>query len=247
MAVAILTGLIVGLFATGSAWFLIRQESVRAGVQRGTAVRKAKIQVITSRLTKDLEVTNSLEYQFGDHKGEWTWNDVKQFEKQINDIGVPLSDHLDRELPGSGASVLIRDVVGEVGKGPVHYEYSRLLALRASIRNVIERLEFYVDRSSINQGPNPRIENPTDKEGSMDPDAGRFHELASELEEEIAERKGWIKFHRGELVSIKGQQFRVVDIGELHVILKSVASDPNEGLAQLRQVIGGADVVERPG
>ena len=155
MAVAILTGLIVGLFATGSAWFLIRQESVRAGVQRGTAVRKAKIQVITSRLTKDLEVTNSLEYQFRDHKGEWTWNDVKQFEKQINDIGVPLSDHLDRELPGSGASVLIRDVVGEVGKGPVHYEYSRLLALRASIRNVIERLEFYVDRSSINQGPNP--------------------------------------------------------------------------------------------
>lgn len=59
----------------------------------------------------------------------------------------------------------------------------------------------------------------------MNPDSGRFHELASQLEEKIAENKGWVKFDCGEIISIKGQQFRVVDIASTHVILRSVASE----------------------
>ncbi len=60
----------------------------------------------------------------------------------------------------------------------------------------------------------------------MNPDTGTFHELASRLEEKIAENKGWVRFERGEIISIKGQQFRVVDIASTHVILRPVVSEP---------------------
>lgn len=63
----------------------------------------------------------------------------------------------------------------------------------------------------------------------MDPTTGRFHELSSETEvAEVfrnADERGWVRFRLGELVSIKGQQFRVVDIGTTHVILRSEASE----------------------
>ena len=59
----------------------------------------------------------------------------------------------------------------------------------------------------------------------MNPDTGVFHELTSDLEEESAENKGWARFARNETISIKGQQFRVIDIGRTHVVLRSLASE----------------------
>ena len=80
----------------------------------------------------------------------------------------------------------------------------------------------------------------------MDPGTGRFQHLSHEEAHAIAERdidklrqamsrgtpeatirmmQDWIVFAIGELVSIKGQQFRVVDIGGTHVVLRSYASE----------------------
>ena len=59
----------------------------------------------------------------------------------------------------------------------------------------------------------------------MDPMTGEFHRLQDEIEKKVAEDKGWAIFRIGELVSIKGQQFRVVDIGGTHVVLRSRASE----------------------
>lgn len=60
----------------------------------------------------------------------------------------------------------------------------------------------------------------------MDPTTGQFEKLRDQVEALAAERdKGWVIFRLGELVSIKGQQFRVLDIGSTHVILRSAASE----------------------
>ena len=58
----------------------------------------------------------------------------------------------------------------------------------------------------------------------MNQETGIFHELLTPKDEEIATEKGWVRFERGELVAIKGQQFRVMDIGQDHVVLRSERS-----------------------
>lgn len=59
----------------------------------------------------------------------------------------------------------------------------------------------------------------------MDPATGEFARLRDEVEKRVAEEKGWVVFRIGELVSIKGQQFRVVGIVGTHVVLRSRASE----------------------
>ena len=59
----------------------------------------------------------------------------------------------------------------------------------------------------------------------MVPETGQFERLKDETAKTLTEEKGWVVFRIGELISIKGQQFRVVDIGGTHVVLRSLASE----------------------
>lgn len=110
--------------------------------------RKKKIGKVFERLNAASGVVDALEYRFRDVKpADWTASRVKDFERQIDDVRVPLGKFLDAELPGTGASTPLR-VVGETGRGPIWYEYTRLLSLRDGIHKLLGSIEVYVDRVS---------------------------------------------------------------------------------------------------
>ena len=54
---------------------------------------------------------------------------------------------------------------------------------------------------------------------------GRFQELRSQLEEQLAKEEGCVLFEPGEIVSVKGQPFRIVDVAVTHVILRALAAE----------------------
>ena len=58
--------------------------------------------------------------------------------------------------------------------------------------------------------------------------SGRFHELRTQVEEELAEAQGHVVFEPGEVVTLKGQQFRIVDIGVTHVILRALKAEQGD-------------------
>jgi len=125
----------------------LKQEAER---QKLAQERQAKIKRITIKLEKALGQVQSIDYRFRDVKKpeDWTWELVKKFERDIEEIRVSLNEYLEQELPGTGAAALVRDAVGQGGQSSEYYEYTRLHSMRAGIRSVLERLEFFVDRAS---------------------------------------------------------------------------------------------------
>ena len=59
----------------------------------------------------------------------------------------------------------------------------------------------------------------------MNPDTGRFEELRTEIEQQVAEAKGWSVFEPGEIVIVKGQRFRIVDVAVTHLILRALTAE----------------------
>lgn len=126
------------------------QERRDAEQKRFAQERKAKIARVIERLTTALGATEGLDYKFRDVKKaeDWTWELVKKFEKEIQDIQVPLTKFLEQELPGSGAHALIHSAVGVGGQTPQWYEYTRLHSFQNQIRSILQQAEYFVDRAS---------------------------------------------------------------------------------------------------
>ena len=55
----------------------------------------------------------------------------------------------------------------------------------------------------------------------VNPERCRFHEL----KEQLAEAEGCVVFEPGEIVSLKGQRFRIVDVAVTHVILRALKAE----------------------
>lgn len=56
-----------------------------------------------------------------------------------------------------------------------------------------------------------------------DPNTGRLHELTDEFRRLRPETESWTKFHVGELVSIKGVQFRIAYLADDTILLRTDA------------------------
>lgn len=66
----------------------------------------------------------------------------------------------------------------------------------------------------------------------MNPDTGRFEQISPELAAKFADSKAvltpyetkqrdWTKFEEGEIVTVKGIEFVVAEIGETRMVLKT--------------------------
>jgi hypothetical protein len=125
---------LLGLVTMGIAYLICDQ----VGLER-------KVQAVTIKIRAEIGHASSLEYRIrGDVQNE---AHVAMYVAEIETWRDRVIAMLQKELPNSGADIRFLTGTGEVGHGPLFYEYTRLVLLRGNLGSVLDNLPSYAQRS----------------------------------------------------------------------------------------------------